>query len=409
MKKHLLLKGIRVVDFSRILVGAYSSLLLADMGAEVIKVEPPNGDETRQWGPPFKDVDSTYFLSINRNKKSISLDLKKPEAQGIANDLIKRSDILIENFPCGKMKEFNLDYNSTQKIKKDLIYATVNSYGNEGPMKKDPAFDLIIQAYCGVMNITGGINTEPFKVGFPMCDIMTGSHLYSAILAAVLYKERTGEGQYLNTSLLEVNLFSNPTIASAFLNGGVNASRKGNDHPSISPYSVFVTNNKEYLTLGVATDKQFIKLWEILKLGNSSDFALFSSNQFRIKNREKLKKLIQDNILLFDEKELYEKLKSQKIPFSKINSMKDLFEDYYDEKISKENNQIKALNMVDEIETNNFGSLKYVRNPVTYEKIDLEKMKSPPKFGEDTKEILSELLNYDDKKINKLYKDKIIF
>jgi succinate--hydroxymethylglutarate CoA-transferase len=409
MKQNLLLKGFRVIDFSRILVGAYSSLLLADMGAEVIKIEPPNGDETREWGPPFKDKDSTYFLSINRNKKSISLDLKKQEAQEIAKELIKKSDILIENFPYGKMKNFNIDYENTKLLKKDLIYATVNSYGNEGPMRKDPAFDLIIQAYSGIMNITGGKNTEPFKVGYPMCDIMTGSHLFSAILAAVLHKERTGEGQYLNTSLLEVNLFSNPTIVSAFLNGDINSIRKGNDHPSISPYSVFMTKSNEYFTIGVATDKQFKKLWEILKLNKTSDFSLFSNNELRIENREKLKKLIQDNVLIFDENDLFILFKNEKIPFSKINSMKDLFGDYYNDKTSKEENQIKALDMVKNVDTENFGNLKYVRNPITFEKIDLKDIESPPKFGENTKEILSNLLKYDEEKINKLYNDKIIF
>jgi len=337
MQKNLLLKGMRVVDFSRILVGAYSTMLLADMGAEVIKIESPNGDETRSWGPPFKNGDSTYYLSINRNKKSIGLDLKKKEGQKIALDLIKKSDILIENFTCGKMKEFNIDYDTIKRYNLKIIYTTVNSFGNYGPMKTNPAFDLIIQSYCGVMNITGGIDTEPYKVGYPVCDIMAGSHVYSAILAAILHKNLSGEGQYINTSLLEINLFAMPTIISAYLNGNINYNRRGNDHPSISPYTVFKLKNKDFISIGVATDSQFLKLWNILKLdklnekidinNNKSDylflkdnieenikigentnkehrsdlFERFSNNNLRIQNRYELKDIIQRQLIQFEE------------------------------------------------------------------------------------------------------------
>ncbi len=428
-KKDLLLKGLRVADFSRILVGAYSSMLLADMGAEVIKLEPPVGDETRTWGPPFRGNDSTYYLSINRNKKSIGLDLKKDKAQKIALDLVEKSDILIENFTYGKMKEFNLDYESVKKINPKIIYTTVNSYGNLGPMRKDPAFDLIIQSYCGVMNITGGEDTEPYKVGYPMCDIMSGAHVYSAILAALLHKNNSGEGQYINTSLLEVNLFSMPTIASAYLNGNVNNKRRGNDHPSISPYTVFKLQDGEYVSIGVATDSQFAKLWKVLKLDKAEadyknkdinknislenkdliSYEKYSSNKLRIKYRKDLKDIIQKQLLLFHEKYIFEYFKKFGIPFSKINSMKDLFENYDCAVETEQTNQLKALDLVKEIETKYFGKLKYIRNPITYEKIDVKTVETPPLYGEHTKDILKNILNYKDEEIENYLKEKIIF
>lgn len=399
--KSKLLEGIRVLDFSRILVGAYSSMMLADLGAEVIKIEPPGGDETRKWGPPFKGNDSLYFLSINRNKKSICMDLKKPESRNIALNLIQKSDILIENFTYGKMKQFGLDYDSVKQINEDLIYTTVNSYGNKGPLKQTPSFDLVIQSYVGVMNITGGDETEPFKVGYPMCDIMAGSHVYGAIMAGLLHRQLTGEGQYINTSLLETNLFAIPTLTSNYLNAGMNARRRGNDHPTISPYTVFKLKNGDYFSIGVATDKQFQKLILVLELDKSEAFNIreFETNSLRLENREKLKSLIQSNILLFDEKKLFSDFSEHGIPFSKINSMRDIFEN---------NQQINDLGIVKEIETENYGNLKYVKNPVSFSEIELEEFKSPPTLGKDTREVLGKLLDMKEKEIDVLYDKKVL-
>lgn len=424
-QKSLLLSGVRVADFSRILVGAYSSMLLADLGAEVIKIEAPNGgDETRSWGPPFRGSDSTYYLSINRNKKSFILDLKQATGQRVALDLIKKSDIVIENFTYGKMKDFNLDYEVAKKAKEDIIYATVNSYGNFGPMRSNPAFDLIIQAFCGVMHITGGAETEPFKVGYPMCDIMTGAHIYSAILAALLHKNKTGEGQYLNSSLLEANLFAMPTIASAFLNGNINNKRRGNDHPSISPYTVFKLKSGDYIAIGVATSYQFSKLWKILEIekylqqtlkknSKNEDITYekdFATNKLRIENRELLKEIIQNRLFEFDENFIFEKFEKFAIPFSKINSMKDLFGDYdKPDNITLQTQQLKELELVQEIETKDFGKLKYIRNPITYDKIKLKEIETPPTYGKHTNEILSGILNYDTSEINRLKENKVVF
>jgi crotonobetainyl-CoA:carnitine CoA-transferase CaiB-like acyl-CoA transferase len=402
--KAKLLEGIRVLDFSRILVGAYSSMMLADLGAEVIKIEPPGGDETRAWGPPFRGKDSVYYLSINRNKKSLCMNLKEPEAQYIAKQLIKHSDILIENFVYGKMNEFNLGYNSVKDLNNKLIYTTVNSFGNNGPMREKPGFDLIIQAFTGLMNITGDKHTDPYKVGYPMCDIMTAAHVYSAILAALLYRSQTGEGQYINTSLLEANMFSMPTIVAAYLNAGINAKRRGNDHPNISPYTVFKMKDSEFISIGVATDFQFKKLWNILNL--KEDYECFSSNKLRIENRDKLKALIQTAFETFEPNELMQQFSNGGIPFSKINSMKDLFGDY--PSYNYMNEQISELDLVKTVRTEDYGELNYIRNPVTYSKVELEEFSSPPTLGRDNDYVLKDILGMTSEKILSLKNKKVI-
>lgn len=398
MNKYKLLSGIKVLDLSRILVGPYCTMLLSDMGAEVIKVESPEGDETRKWGPPFINGDSTYFMSINRNKKSIAMNFKKQESKDIINKLVKSSDIVIENFAKGKTEEFGISYNDLKKVNDKIIYASINGYGDRGPMSYKPAFDLIMQAYCGIMNITGEQNGNPYKVGYAICDILTASHIYGAIMNALLYKERTGEGQYINTSLLEVSLFSNPTTVSAFINGNLNIKRKGNDHANISPYTSFRTNLDNYLVIGVATDYQFKHLWEALEI--NYDISKYDSNLKRINEREKLKSIIQENILKFEEDELFKRLDEGNIAYSKINSMEDLF--------NGQNEQIEALNIVNRIHSTNYGNLSFLNNPIKYSKLSLEEHVEPPKLGQHTKEILSKL-NFSEEEINNLYINKVIY
>jgi succinate--hydroxymethylglutarate CoA-transferase len=398
--KTSLLKNIRVVDYSRILVGAYCSMMLSDLGAEVIKVEPLEGDETRKWGPPFKNNrDSTYFLSINRNKKSICMDVRKKEAIEITKELVKKSDIFIENNIPGKIRHYGLDYETLKEINNKLIYVSVSSYGEKGPLKNAPGFDLSIQAFSGLMNITGFKDGPPVKVGYPLCDIMTGSHLNSAILAALLNRERNGVGEYINTSLMEVNLFAMTNIVSSWLNGKLNSSRKGNDHPNISPYGVFILRSGEFIALAVATENQFNKLVDLFGLNKEEIKSKFPNNKVRVEKRDELKNIIQNCISELDDNELISKLEKYEIPFSKINSMKDIFE----------SKQIEELNFVESLETEYYGKLQYPRHPIRYSNIQTEQMKSPPLLGEHSIEVLKNILNYDDNKINHLLDSKIIY
>jgi len=400
IKKNLL-SGVRVLDFSRVLLGAYCSMMLGDLGAEVIKVEPPFGDDTRKWGPPFIDKDSTYYLSVNRNKKSISLDLKNKQSHAIAKELITKSDILIENTVNNKMKDYGLDYESVQKSNPKLIYTSVSAFGDQGPLSPKPGFDLIMQAYTGLMNITGSPNGEPYKVGYPVNDILTGSHVHSAILSALLHRERTQEGQHISTSLLEVNLFAMMNITSAYLNGGLNSNRRGNDHPNISPYGIFKLNSGKYIALGVATELQFDRLaTSVLNMEiNESYNQKFKTNKLRITNREELRNIIQVHFSKIDDNSLVDLLNKYDIPNSLVNTMEDVFNQEH----------VKSIKLVDEVKTENYDKLKYIRHPINYSKLKCEDLKSPPLLGENTREVLKNLLNYSDERIDKLYADKVIY
>lgn len=398
--KTSLLKNIRVIDYSRILVGAYCSMLLSDLGAEVIKIEPIEGDETRKWGPPFKNNrDSTYFLSINRNKKSLCMDVRKKEANDITRELVKNSDIFIENNVPGKIKNYGLDYQTLKEINNKLIYVSVSSYGEIGPLKNAPGFDLSIQAFSGLMNITGFKDGPPVKVGYPLCDIMTGSHVNSAILAALLNRERNGVGEYINTSLMEVNLFAMTNIVSSWLNGQINSSRKGNDHPNISPYGVFNLRSGDFIALAVATENQFNKIVELLGLNKEEMKSKFPNNKVRVEKRDELKNILQSCFNEIEDNELITKLEKFEIPFSKINSMKEIFE----------SKQIEELKFVNSLETDNYGTLKYPRHPIRYSNIETNGIESPPLLGENSIEILKNILKYDDNKINHLLNQKIVF
>lgn len=410
MSKNVLLKGVRVLDFSRILVGSFASMMLADLGAEVIKIESESGDETRSWGPPFVDNNSTYFMSLNRNKKSVSIDFKHKSSQAVTERLIRKSDIFIENFPANKLDKFKLDYNSVKDFNSKIIYASVNGYGHAGEMKATPAFDFITQAYTGIMGITGE-KDKSYRVGFPICDILTSQSLYSAILAALLHKNLHNEGQLIQTSLLEASLFCNPTIVSAYLNGNSNSSLKGNDHPNIAPYTVFsviskTDDGKELpisIAIGVALDSQFKNFKSVIGLEDPEE--KYVTNQMRVKNRDSLKAEIQAKITEFirinGEDALYAKFEKFGIPFSKINSMKEIF--------SKK--QVDDIKLVESAKGRHEDSkdLKFVRHPVNYEKIQTSKLCRPPNLGEHTRQVLSDIGQFNDKEIDDLISSKCVF
>lgn len=412
--KTLILKNIRILDYSRILVGSLASMMLADLGAEVIKIESKLGDETRSWGPPFikdeknknnnKKYKSSYFSSLNRNKKSISIDLKHQLSFDINKRLIENSDIIIENFPFGKFDEFNLSYNNVKEINDKIIYTSVNGFGHKGDVSnlKAPAFDFIMQAYTGIMGITG---EEPnaYRVGFPICDILTSQQVYSSILLALYYRIIYNKGQHIKTSLVENSLFLNPTIVSNYLNCNINSGLKGNDHPNISPYTIFKYNNNKSVALGVALDNQFEKLKEVLNIKDKKQE--FITNELRIKNRDKLKTEIQYKIYKFVEDYGYEKLDSlfklNKIPFSNINTMKDVFNDRH----------INDLNIVKEtidFDLESGKKFKYLKNPVEYNYIGHKDFTVPPSLGEHTEDILLNVCKYNKDEINNLKELKCV-
>lgn len=233
-----MLKGVRVVDLTRVLAGPYCSMLLGDMGAQIIKVESLTGDDTRSWGPPFAQTESAYFLGINRNKTSIAVDLKSIDGQEIVKRMVQKSDVLIENYIPGKMEEFNLGFDCLSKINQGLIYTSITGYGPTGPFAKKPGYDVIIEAEAGLMHITGEDKRPPVKVGVAITDLTTGLYAHGAILAALFERTKSGKGQKIDVSLLECQVANLANIGHNYLIGGMEAQRWGTEHASIVPYQV---------------------------------------------------------------------------------------------------------------------------------------------------------------------------
>ncbi|TNV78205.1 hypothetical protein FGO68_gene10343 [Halteria grandinella] len=397
-----ILEGYRIIDASRILVGAFGSMMLADMGAEVIKIEQPGmGDETRKWGPPFRGKDSTYFISINRNKKSITLDLKSEEGLKILNGLVSKADIFMTNFVPNQRSKLQIDYQDFQTINPKLIYASVQGFPQKSIWENKAAFDLTIQAMSGQMHCTGDPDGSPFKVGYAVTDILTGMTLLQGILGAIIHRERTGEGQFINTSLLEANLFSLSYVVSSWLNGQTEYNRMGNSHPNIAPYSVYRTKDQDFIVIGVATDSQFEKLCSIIKMEVRDEYK---SNSLRCKHRTQLNAEI-DSILIRDwiKVDLIKAMTEKAIPFSEIKSVKQLLEEP----------EIASMGMTGRVNTDKYATnerqyLEYPKNPLHFSRSELSELKEPPLLGENTDEILRELLGYNQEEIQNLRSKGVI-
>ncbi|EAR83810.2 CAIB/BAIF CoA-transferase family protein (macronuclear) [Tetrahymena thermophila SB210] len=394
-----LLKGIRVIDLSRILAGPFGTMYLSDLGAEVIKIESFEGDETRKWGPPFANKeDSSYFLCVNRNKKSICLNLKSQEGQKIVHELVQKSDIVAENYSQGVTQKLNLDYETLNKINQRIIYASISGYGDTGPMSQSPAFDLVMQARSGFMHISGQPDGPPTKMGFAVSDVLTGLNLANGILAALYYRQVTGRGMHVKTSLQESSIGSLVNISSQYLNGGQAGRRMGNNHPSIVPYGVYKVKNDEYIVLGSATNDQFKRFCKVIGIEEILSDEKFKNNSDRVKNRVELDEIINKALQNFEAKQLTQLLEENKIPGGNIYNIQQMFED----------EQVKHLQMAEEVESTKYPNLKLVRNPINYSEGIKAKMVEPPSLNEHCDYVLSDILQYSQNKINQLRDQKVI-
>ena len=395
-KKAPILQGIRILDVSRILVGPLSSMILSDLGAEVIKVESFEGDETRKWGPPYNNSSSTYFLSINRNKKSIALNLKTPEGLQTLYDLAKISDIFLENFSISVAKSLKIDYDTLKLINSRLIYGSVSGYGDKGPLANSPGFDATIQSYSGLMHITGAPDGEPTRVGVAITDVLTGYIITNGILAGLFHREKTGEGSYVKTSLLETALSSLVNINSAYLNGGVSPKRIGNHHPSIVPYGTYCVKDEKYMTIACGTDQQFQGFMRVLGLEITKEFE---NNQERVKNRKKLNEILNEELKKYELEDIVKKLQDAKIPAMPLN----------DVKAALESPQVKAMGIVKRVEdVKNHKELKFVKTPLNFEGFEEKTMEEPPMLNEHVNYVLKDLLKYDDEKIQELVRKNAV-
>jgi crotonobetainyl-CoA:carnitine CoA-transferase CaiB-like acyl-CoA transferase len=314
------LSGLLVADFSRILAGPYATMLLADLGAEVVKVESPAGDDTRTWSPPVRDGISTYYLGVNRNKRSVALDLKDERDVGLARELARRSDILIENFKPGGLGRFGLDYESVAVGNPGIVYASISGFGS-GPGGKDlPGYDLIVQAISGLMSLTGDPDGPPYRAGISVFDVMAGLHATIGVLAALNARHETGRGQHVEVNLLSSALSGLVNQSSAFVAGDVVPHRMGNSHPSLFPYEPLPCADRD-LIVTAGNNTQFRRLAEVLGVPELADDPRFARNEDRTANRDELRPLLVERLRTRTAMEWFRDITAAGVPCGPINSV----------------------------------------------------------------------------------------
>jgi crotonobetainyl-CoA:carnitine CoA-transferase CaiB-like acyl-CoA transferase len=313
------LSGVLVADFSRILAGPYATMLLADLGAEVVKVESPGGDDTRTWMPPVRDGVSTYYLGINRNKRSIALDLKDPADRAVAQRLAHRADVLIENFRPGGLERFGLDYDTVAAANARIVYASISGFG-AGAGAGYPGYDLMVQAISGLMSLTGDPDGPPYRAGISVFDVMAGLHANIGILAALHHRDETGRGQHVEVNLLASALSGLVNHSSAYVAGGTVPFRMGNAHPSLFPYEPLPTADGELVVIA-GNDGQFRKLCQVLDLPDLPDDPRFGRNQDRTANRAALRPILVERLAKRTKDEWFRDLLAAGVPSAPINTI----------------------------------------------------------------------------------------
>ncbi|MEU4215043.1 CoA transferase [Actinoplanes sp. NPDC026623] len=313
------LSGLLVADFSRILAGPYATMLLADLGAQVIKVEGPSGDDTRTWMPPVRDGVSTYYLGINRNKRSIALDLRKPEDLEVARRLAGRADVMIENFRPGGLRRFGLDYDTVAAANSRIVYASISGFGT-GAGAGYPGYDLMIQAISGLMSLTGDPGSSPYRAGISVFDVMAGMHADIGILAALHHRNATGNGQHVEVNLLSSALSGLVNQSSGYVAGGTVGYRMGNAHPSLFPYEPLPAADGELIVIA-GNDGQFRKLCQVLDLPGLPDDPRFARNQDRTANRAQLRPILVERLARRTKDEWFRDLLAAGVPCAPINTI----------------------------------------------------------------------------------------
>lgn len=383
------LSDIRIIDLSRVLAGPYSTMTLGDYGAEIIKIEEPGtGDGTRQWGPPWVGEQSAYFFSANRNKKSLTLNLKSAEGKAILKKLVSTADVLLENFKVGTMTKLELDYETLTAENPRLIYAALTGYGQDGPRRDEPGYDFMIQAQGGLMSVTGPAEGEPYKVGVAIADVMAGMFMAQAILAALHYRERTGQGQFIDVALFDSQLAWLINVAHNYLATGETPARYGNGHASIVPYQSFATADG-YLALAVGTNAQFERLCQLLVRPDLWADERFQTNAGRVVHRTELVTELAKTLRTRPTQAWLEVLVEANIPAGPINDIPAALNDP----------QAQHRQMIQEVEHPTAGLIKLL-GPVAKLSVTPPRIKSPPPIlGQHTNEVLMEL-GYDEAQID---------
>ncbi|KVD34146.1 CaiB/BaiF CoA transferase family protein [Burkholderia ubonensis] len=394
------LSHIRVLDLTRVLAGPWCAQTLADFGADVIKVERPGaGDDTRHWGPPYlKDAngadtaEAAYYLAANRNKRSVTIDIATPEGQRIVHELAAQSDVVLENYKVGQLKKYGLDYASLRAVKPDLVYCSVTGFGQTGPYAHRAGYDFIIQGIGGFMSITGERDGEPGggpqKAGVAISDLATGLYSTIAVLAALAHRDRTGEGQYIDMALLDVQVALLANMNTNFLASGKPPVRWGNAHPNIVPYQTFQTRDG-WIIVAVGNDGQFRKFVEAGGRAELADDERFATNPARVRHRETLVPILADMVKTLDKDAWIAALEAAGVPCGPINDLEEVFDD----------EQVVARGMQVELPHPCGANVKLVRNPIRMSATPPDARSAPPLLGAHTDAVLRELLGYDDERI----------
>jgi len=383
------LKGLRVLDLTRVLAGPWATQMLADFGAEVIKIEKPGeGDDTRGWGPPFvknadgSEGDAAYFHSTNRGKKSVCIDFTKPEGVILINALAGKSDIFVENYKVGGLKKYGLDYESLSKLNPRLIYCSITGFGQTGPYAGRAGYDFMIQGMAGVMSITGEPDGNPMKMGVAFSDVFAGLHAMIGIQAALYAREKTGVGQHIDISLLDSQVSVLANQALNYLVGGKVPQRLGNQHPNIVPYQVFETADG-HMIVAVGNDRQFTEYCRII--GVVAD-AKYATNRGRVEGRAELIPLLATAMMRQTTAHWVAAFETDSIPCGPINSIDQVFE----------NEQVKARGLLRELDSEDGRKVPTVSNPIVFSSTSEKVVRPSPLLGQDTVAVLSDMLGISD-------------
>ncbi|UOQ46472.1 CoA transferase [Halobacillus salinarum] len=391
------LKGIKVLDLSRVLAGPYCSMILGDLGAEVIKVEAPGGsDDTRKWGPPFQEGISAYYLCANRNKKSLTVNLKTEHGKSIIKNLASNSDVVLHNFKTGTMERLGLSYETLSEGNPGLIYCSITGFGETGPFSHLPGYDFIIQAMSGLMSITGTEESGPQKLGVAITDVITGLYACIGIQSALIERNQSGLGQKLDLSLYDSAVSTLVNIGSNYLMSGALPSRLGNHHANIVPYQTFESKDGE-MVIAVGNDQQFTFLCQLINRKDLPNDPRFTTNPDRVKHRTELSAILQGAFSQESTDYWKEKCQGSGIPFGPIQTLKDLEADA----------QLKQRRMFVSLEHPKAGQIRVIGSPLKLSRTSIETYRHPPEPGEHTEEILSSL-GYDSMKIEEFRKSNTI-
>ncbi|RBM18390.1 formyl-CoA transferase [Prauserella sp. PE36] len=371
----------RVADFTRVVAGPYATMLLGDLGADVVKVERPGtGDDCRGWGPPFKDGESTYFLAVNRNKRSVELDLKSEEGRRLARELVASSDVVVESFRPGTMRRLGLDYETVRELRPDVVYCSISGFGTDGPYRERAGYDVMVAAHGGLMSITGTPGGEPVRTGVALVDVTTGLFAAQGILAALLHRQRTGEGQHVEVSLLSAQLAALINAASAYLVAGHVTGPQGSGHDSIVPYQAFRARDG-YVVVGAANDRLFRLLAETIGCPELAGDPRFRTNADRVAHRDELVALLQDRLSTEDATYWEDVLWRAGVAVARVRTLDEVFDDQ----------EVAASGQVVTVDHPRLGAVPLVGPAVRLSRTPAAVTLPPPLLGEHTTEVLAEL------------------